>query len=405
MPGMLSGVRVVELASWIFVPTAGAVLAEWGADVIKIEHPDGGDPLRGLMSMGMIPGGVQGIDPLVELSNRGKRSVGLDIKTPEGYEALSKLIAQSDVFLTNVRRKARESAKIEVQDLRSLNPDLVYVRASGNGELGPDAERGAYDLATFWSRGGSADILSDGDEYPIGQPGAGYGDVISGAILAGGVSAALHHRALTGEAPVVDTSLLAMGMWATSVTVSMADVLGLGKFPKRPRGENPNPLAGYYRTSDGRYLVLQMLQSDRYWQDLVDRLGHPELGTDARFTDASARAANSHACVAALDGAFAERTLADWKVALADATGVWAPVQSAEDILQDQQAIANGYVRTMTAGSGEQFQMVPSPLQFDETLPTLHAAPKLGEHTDEVLLEIGLSMEDILERKIAGGVL
>ncbi|MHB1582253.1 MAG: CaiB/BaiF CoA transferase family protein [Acidimicrobiales bacterium] len=401
----MSGVRVVEVASWTYVPVAGTVLAEWGADVLKIEHPETGDPQRGLAASGLVPTGPGGVSHMMELPNRGKRSVGLDLATDDGHDLLMRLVERADVFLTNFRPQARRKLRIDVDDVRAANPNVIYVRGSGQGQRGPEAERGGYDGCTFWGRGSPADIISDPADYPIGQPGPAFGDVIGGLTIAGGISAALFHRERTGEAVTVDSSLLATSMWATGASSLAAGLFGIDRLPRGNRKKMPNPLVNTYRTADGRYLSLVMLESDRYWGDLVQRLGHPELADDPRFADSAARAANNVACTTALDEAFAERTLAEWKEALADAAGVWAVVQTPSEVLEDPQALANGYVREIEARSGTRFRIVASPLQFDETPPDLTRAPEHGEHTDEVLGELGLDMDAIMDLKIKGVVL
>ncbi len=403
--GIMDGIRVVEVASWTYVPVAGAVLAEWGADVIKIEHPETGDPQRGLAASGLIPTGPGGVSFMMELPNRGKRSVGLDMATEEGHDLLLRLCATADVFLTNFRPQARRKLRIDLDDIRAVNPDIIYVRGSGQGQRGPEAERGGYDGCTFWGRGGPADIISDPEDYPVMQPGPAFGDVIGGLTIAGGISAALYHRQRTGEAVVVDNSLLATSMWATGASSLAAGLFGFSRMPRGDRRKTPNPIVGNYRTSDGRFLSLVMLESDRYWPDLVSLLGAPELAEDPRFVDARARAENSVAAVTLLDELFAKRTLAVWKEILAVAKGVWAPVQPAAEVLEDPQALANGYVRDIEAKSGTVFRIVPSPLQFDEVAPDLTRAPDHGEHTDEVLGELGLDTDTLLELKVKGAIL
>jgi crotonobetainyl-CoA:carnitine CoA-transferase CaiB-like acyl-CoA transferase len=403
--GIMDGIRIIEVASWTYVPISGAVLAEWGADVIKIEHPESGDPQRGLAAMGLVPSGPGGVAHMMELPNRGKRSVGIDMRTPEGRELLLKLCETADVFVTNFRPQARRKLRIDVEDVRAVNPKIIYVRGSGQGQRGPDAERGGYDGCTFWGRGGAADIMSDPDDYPVAQPGPAFGDVLGGLTIAGGISAALFHRERTGEATIVDNSLLGTAMWATAATSMAAGLFGFSRMPKGDRTKSPNPIVGTYKTSDGRYLSLVMLESDRYWGDIVTRLGAPELEKDPRFIDAAARRENATACIGLLDELFAKKTFDEWKVILQDATGVWAPIQNPAEVLEDPQAIANGYVREVEAKSGTKFKMIASPLQFDETAPDLTRAPDHGEHTDEVLGELGLSMEELVELKIKGAIL
>lgn len=405
MSGVMDGVRVVEVAAWTYVPVAGAVLAEWGADVIKIEHPVSGDPQRGLVTSGLIPTGPGGVNHMMELPNRGKRSVGLDLKSPEGHALLMKMAERADVFLTNFRPKARQKLKIDVDDVRAVNPDIIYVRGSGQGQRGPEAERGGYDNSSFWGRGGSADIMSPPGQFPVAQPGPAYGDVIGGLTIAGGVSAALFHRQRTGEAVIVDNSLLATGMWATGATVLAADLFGFARMPRGDRTKVPNPIVNNYKTKDDRFLSLIMLESDRYWADLVTKLDRPELASDPRFVDAAARAQNSQACVTLLDEIFATRTLEEWKPILLGVEGVWAPVQTPAEVLEDPQVAANGYLREVESAAGTTFRIVASPLQFREEAPDLTRAPDHGEHTDEVLEELGLDTEAILDLKVKGAVL
>jgi crotonobetainyl-CoA:carnitine CoA-transferase CaiB-like acyl-CoA transferase len=388
------------------VPIAGAVLAEWGADVLKIEHPETGDPQRGLVNSGLVPSGPGGVNHMIELPNRGKRSVGLDLKTEEGHEILLRLVAGADIFLTNFRPQARRKLRVDVEDIRAVNPDIIYVRGSALGQRGPEAERPGYDNSTFWGRGGGADIVTPPGQFPGGQPGPGFGDVLGGQIIAGGIAAALFHRERTGEAVLVDNSLLANGMWAIGATILAADLFGFGRMPTGgDRRKMPNPLVNYYKTKDDRFFSLIMLESDRYWADLVTKLGHPELADDPRFVDAAARAEHCVECVTALDEIFATRTLEEWKPVMVQVEGASAPVQTAEELLTDPQAVANGYLRDVESAAGTTFHMVPSPLQFDEEPPDLTRAPEHGEHTDEVLAELGIDTDTLLDLKIKGAVL
>jgi crotonobetainyl-CoA:carnitine CoA-transferase CaiB-like acyl-CoA transferase len=406
MTGIMSGVRVVEVASWTFVPAAGAVLAEWGADVIKVEHPVTGDPQRGLSAMGLVPTGPGGVDYMIELPNRGKRSVGIDLKSPEGREALLKLVATADVFLTNYLPALRQRLGLEVEDLRAVNPNLIYVRGSGHGERGPERDKGAYDGSTFWGRVIAAQATPSDREWPLNQPFAAFGDLMGGLTIAGGISAALFHRERTGEATVVDSSLLAMGMWATGANLLAAGLFGQTQSPAGgSRDQMPNPLVNMYRTKDGRFLTLMMLQSDVFWPDLVAVMGHPELADDPRFKDAAARFENRRECIATLDGIFAEKTFDEWRDVLRAAKGVWEPVESPGELIEDPQALANGYVREIELENGTTFRIVPAPLQFNETPPDLTPAPGHGEHTDEVLQSLGYEMDELIDLKVKGAIL
>jgi crotonobetainyl-CoA:carnitine CoA-transferase CaiB-like acyl-CoA transferase len=393
----MEGVRVIEVAAWTFVPAAGGVLADWGADVIKIEHPTSGDPQRGLAAGGMVPPDKR-VNFIMEIPNRGKRSLGIDLATDTGRELLYKMVAQADVFLTNFLPAARRRLGIEVGDLRAVNPKLIYVRGSGNGVRGPDAEKGGYDATSYWARGAVASLVSQGHDYPRSQPIA-FGDVAGAQTIAGGIAAALFARATTGEPSVVDVSLLSYGLWNASPHIVLSKLLGIAELPNRRREDAPNPIVGAYKTADGRVLQLVMLQSDRYWARLCELLGRPELSSDPRFADATARAMNNAACVAELDTEFAKRTLDECVVLLEEQEGPWAVHRLPGEIFDDEQVHANGYVRTVKAGDGSEFDLVANPVQFDEESPSLVRAPELGEHTEEVLLEAGFTWDQMIEWK------
>ncbi len=405
MTGVMKGIRVLEVAAWTYVPAAGAVLAEWGADVLKIEHPESGDPQRGLVSSGLVPAGPGGVNHMIELPNRGKRSVALDLKTEQGREVLLKLAATSDVFLTNMRPDAVTSLRLDVDDLRAVNPNIIYARGSGQGVRGPEAGNGGFDGSHFWGRAVAGLFATEGEAFPPGPPGAAWGDLQGGLTIAGGISAALFHRERTGEPTIVDNSLLACGMFASSATILASGLFGFDQMPAMGREATPNPLVGYYRTGDGRFLMLMMLQADRWWPDLVARLDDQDLAEDPMFATAAARQENKAACMARLDQVFATKTLAEWREVLDGSDGVWAAVETPGELLVDPQALANGYIRDVEHSSGSTFRMVPSPLQFDEEAPDLTRAPDHGEHTDEVLTELGIGEDELMQLKIDGAIL
>jgi crotonobetainyl-CoA:carnitine CoA-transferase CaiB-like acyl-CoA transferase len=408
MAGVMDGIRVLEVASWTFVPAAGAVLADWGADVIKIEHPETGDPQRGLVTSGLIGGkGGLSVNFMIEQPNRGKRSVGLDIGTDDGRELLYQLAERSDVFLTNFMPPARRRLQIDVEHIRARNPRIIYARGTGQGVRGPDAEKGGYDGASYWGRGGLGYALTPpGLDYPVSQRPA-TGDLPGGMTIAGGIAAALFHRERTGEPSVVDISLLGFACWVLSPDIVAAGLLNMPMLPTGggDRKQTFNPIVGAYRTKDGRHLGLIMLESDKFWPDLCNHLGRPELATDPRFADAKARFDNRVECVTLLDEIFGERTLEEWKAALDTATGVWAPYQTPRELFDDPQVQANDYLPEVEAADGTRFRLAANPVQFDETPPELRPAPEHGQHTEEVLLELGVSWDDIARYKEAGAVL
>ncbi len=406
MSMVLSGIRVVELASWTYVPSAGAALSDWGADVIKVEGVTSGDPGRALIIGGFTREAARvDADFILELGNRGKRSIAIDIKSTTGREFFGRLLATADVFLTNWLPAALERARFTVDDIRAFNPNIIIARGTGLGVRGPDRNRGGFDAATYLSRGGVAYTLTPfGTDTPAVQ-GPGFGDLQGGITLAGGVCAALFHRERTGEASIVDSSLLAQAMWTIAPSIMAADFFGIDGIPGAPPGLAINPLVNRYKTKDDRWIQLVFLQPDRYWAGFCERIGLPELATDPRFVPSDNLIANAAQACALVGDAFAAHDLSHWKTVLHDEPGVWAALATPCEALNDPQTEPNGYVITNRDADGKEYKNVAAPVQFDETPPGPARAPEHGQHTEEILLELGVDWDEIGRAKDTGAIL
>ncbi|HWA64925.1 MAG TPA: CoA transferase [Mycobacteriales bacterium] len=400
MTGPFDGVRVVEVAAWTFVPGAGAIMADLGADVIKVEPP-AGDPQRGLMNLLNTAEG--GPNPFIEIPNRGKRSVTLDLQSEGGRELLYRLVETADVFLTSYLPKLRERLQIDVDDLRAVNPRLVYVRGSGWGSTGPKVDVGGYDAAAAWAGGGAMYKLTEANaESPAMQPAAFY-DLQGSSYIAGAVAMALFKRERTGGGAVVDVSLLNTGMWSMSPDIVAAPYTG--ELFRADRKNAANPIASFYRTSDDRWISLVCLQADRFWAELCGLMGRSDLADDPRYVDMAARYRNRRECVAELDAIFAGKTVEEWREALANFSGVWSAAQTFEELHADEQVAANQYLSELTASDGRTFRVVAPPYQFDgQPSSSGRAAPELGQHTEEVLLDAGLDWDQITTYRDSGAL-
>jgi crotonobetainyl-CoA:carnitine CoA-transferase CaiB-like acyl-CoA transferase len=402
---VLEGVRILEVAEHTFVPAASALLSDWGADVIKIEHVERGDAMRGLAQTGVL-GVPTDVHALLEHSNRGKRSLGLDLTSEEGLDVLYKIAATADVFLTNKLPRVRTKLKIDVEDIRAHNPRIIYVRGTGHGERGPDADKGSYDSLAFWARSGIAAGCKR-PEYELvpTPPGPGFGDSIGAMTIAGGITAALFHRERTGEATTVDVSLLGTGLWAMGQGIALSLLLGRPFTAPPANMAGGNPLTRNYSTQDGRVLAFTCLQAGKYWPELCHVVGRPELATDERFADHATLLAHSQDAVNIMNEVFAAAPLAEWRQRLNTFSGQWAVVQDTLEVAVDPQTLANGYLQECKTAGGVPFQLVAAPVQFDEQPAAPGRAPEFNEHGDEILTEVvGLDMDAIIGLKVRGVV-
>jgi len=403
----MAGFRVLELAQFTFVPAAGAILADWGADVIKVEHPLRGDTQRGFLNMG----GIQ-VDPdrhpLMEHPNRGKRSVGIDVSTPGGQEVLYELAKTSDVFLTNYMPAQRQKNKFDVEHIRAVNPDIVYARGSAYGDKGAERDTGGYDGTAFWTRSGVGYALTPEElGGALGQGIPAFGDSIGGMFIAGGISAALLHRERTGEAVEMDVSLLSTAWWAAGASVTQGMETGEVMRTSMPGALAPsvNPFMGNYQTSDGGTINLCIISSTGLIRDTFEHLGIPEAASDPRFSDVLPLIQNADAAAELIAKAFAGKPFEYWRQHLKTMKGQWAPFQSLIDLADDEQAIANDMIAEVElASGGKPFRVVRGPVQFNHEPLVTTRAPQASEHTEIVLMELGMDWDRIAELKESGAV-
>jgi crotonobetainyl-CoA:carnitine CoA-transferase CaiB-like acyl-CoA transferase len=400
----MEGVRILEVAEHTFVPAASALLADMGAEVIKVEHVERGDAMRGLASSGIAVMGTT-VHVLLEHSNRGKQSIGLDLTTEEGLGILYQLAGSCDVFLTNKMPSVRTKLNIDVDDIRAHNPDIIYVRGTGQGERGPDADKGSYDSLAYWCRSGIALGLKQPEaEHVPPPPAPAFGDSIGAMTIAGGIMGALFHRERTGAATTVDVSLLGTGIWSMGAALALSLQLDVPWGPP-PAGSNTgNPLVSTYRTKDRRFVALCCLQAGKYWAEACEVLGRPELATDERFADAAAIRENSAAGAELVAEAIAERTGDEWRERFASFSGQWTMVQDTLEANDDPQTVANGYVLDCATSDGTPFRLAASPIQYDGQPATPNRAPEFNEHGDDILAGLGLDEEAIIDLKIKGVV-
>ncbi|PJE11047.1 MAG: carnitine dehydratase [Mycobacterium sp.] len=404
---VMQGIRVLEVAQFTFVPAAGAILADWGADVVKVEHPTRGDTQRGFLNMG----GIQ-IDPdrhpLMEHPNRGKRSVGIDVSTPGGQEVLYELAKVSDVFLTNYLPSHRQKNKFDVEHIRAANPDIVYARGSAYGDKGPERGTGGYDGTAFWTRSGVGYALTPAElGGALGQGIPAFGDSIGGMFIAGGISAALLHRERTGEAIELDVSLLSTAWWAAGASVTQGMETGEVMRTPMPGSLAPsvNPFMGNYLTSDGGTINLCIISPTGLIRDTFEHLGIPAAADDPRFSEVLPLIQNAGAAAKLIADAFAGKPFAYWRQHLKTMKGQWAPFQSLLDLAQDEQAIANDMIAEVeVASGGAPFKVVRGPVQFNHEPLETTRAPQASEHTEIVLMEIGMDWDRIAALKDAGAI-
>jgi crotonobetainyl-CoA:carnitine CoA-transferase CaiB-like acyl-CoA transferase len=392
----LEGIKVLDFSEHGFVPSAAAALGDFGADVIKIERFQG-DPMRTIIASGMVAS-KDGYDFQFELYNRNKRGIALDVETSAGREVFEKLVAWADVYLTNQLPRVRRKLRTEPADVMAINSRVVYAKGHGQGQRGADSEAGGFDAVSYWARGGVAHVLTAPDAARPTQQRPALGDGPSGMFLAGGICAGLVHALRTGKGVVVDVSLLGSAAWTLGPDLAYATLVG----EQLPMADPAswNPLARQYKTSDGRWISLMMIDEQRYWPQVSQALGLTDL--TGRYADQLARrqawpkiADRIQAAIGALDH--------DALGARLKAAGcIFSFYATPTEVAQDPAVVDNGYL--MPHPEHPDVRLAAAPAQFDDELPSARRpGPKPGEHSCEILAELGYDAADIsalLDQKV-----
>ncbi|MCW3100770.1 MAG: CoA-transferase [Chthonomonadaceae bacterium] len=399
--GIFAGLKVIDCASFIAGPGAAAILSDFGAEVIKVEPPGIGDPMRYTYRVPPNPPAEQNY--YWELPNRNKRGVALNLKSAGGADVLKRLIQSADVFVINFPPHVLKALGLTYEEVSAVNPRIVYANLTGYGDHGPEANKPGYDITAFWARTGLMD-QGRAAGAPPALPVPGSGDLATATTLYAAIATGLYRREKTGKGCHVSTSLIAAGAWSAGIWLQAA--LAGATIPGLIDREHPNnALVNPYASADNRWILLLLVQEDKEWQSLVKALGRPELAQDPRFAEIKQRHANAVALVQVLDEVFRTQPLEYWRAVLDQERITFGVVQSLQELAHDPQLLANEILRPMQNGAATPTLTVDSPLTVhEEQKAAPRPAPGLGQHTVEVLTELGYDAAAI-EKLSADGVI
>jgi crotonobetainyl-CoA:carnitine CoA-transferase CaiB-like acyl-CoA transferase len=394
----LEGIRVLDVSEAGLAPVTCRILADMGAEVIKVERTEGGDQTRGILKIsGNVP--IYDINYVLEFYNMNKKGITLDLKKKEGREILYKLVEKSDVFVCNFRPHALIDLKLEYNDISKINPRIIYAHLSGYGLHGPEKDTGAYDFVGYWARSGvMASLGEPGTPLPFQVP--GFGDNTTGMYAACAIMMALFHRERTGEGQEVCISLVGGGIWSMGIVLSSVLATGL-EYPRLSRWDQSNPIFNSYECADGKWIQLACIQGDRYWTGVCKALELGKFENDPKFCTHESRMKNNKELIVILDKVFKTKTRKEWAERLAKENIIWSLVKTAGEVASDPTPWADGYFREIDHPAGKKLKVIMPPWQFSRTPTTIrNSAPEFSQHTEEVLSEtLGMSWDEITALK------
>jgi crotonobetainyl-CoA:carnitine CoA-transferase CaiB-like acyl-CoA transferase len=394
----LEGIRVLDVSEAGLAPVTCRILADMGAEVIKVERTEGGDQTRGILKIsGNVP--IYDINYVLEFYNMNKKGITLDLKRKEGREILYKLVEKSDVFVCNFRPHALIDLKLEYNDISKINPRIIYAHLSGYGLHGPEKDTGAYDFVGYWARSGvMASLGEPGTPLPFQVP--GFGDNTTGMYAACAIMMALFHRERTGEGQEVCISLVGGGIWSMGIVLSSVLATGL-EYPRLSRWDQSNPIFNSYECADGKWIQLACIQGDRYWTGVCKALELGKFENDPKFCTHESRMKNNKELIVILDKVFKTKTRKEWAERLAKENIIWSLVKTAGEVASDPTPWADGYFREIDHPAGKKLKVIMPPWQFSRTPTTIrNSAPEFSQHTEEVLSEtLGMSWDEITALK------